>query len=144
MSDIKDKINFYLLSGGYGGSAVVCDLLEKSRKRIINLEVDLRDETARAEAAEAKMAWQLIETAPKDRMLLLGYRNSHGNWRTLRGRWVTQNEIDEDWYDIDGYEMNHCYEGWYEESVEAEDDPNMWTTTPTHWMPSPEPPEVTE
>ena len=83
------------------------------------------------------MKWQPIETAPKDgRTLLLGFHNSHGNWRTLRGQWFTQ-EMIEEWWDED-YEGS---EGWYETSVEADDIPNCWNTKPTHWMPLPEPPK---
>jgi len=79
--------------------------------------------------------WQKIETAPKDKILLLGYCNSHGNWRTLRGGWITKDEIDEDWDDPEEHEA-----GWYEISVEADDEPSCWFTAPTHWMPLPSPP----
>lgn len=80
--------------------------------------------------------WQPIESAPKDgRILLLGYFNSHGNWRTIRGRWYSQEQIDEEWEDCDCFPA-----GWYEEAVEAED-VNCWPTDPTHWMPVPKPPE---
>src|SRR5471032_3735 len=45
----------------------------------------------RAGSGEAKpVAWQLIESAPKDgRTLLIGYFNKLGNWRTMRGRWYS-------------------------------------------------------
>ena len=76
--------------------------------------------------------WQPIETAPKDKTILLGHRNSHGHWRTLRGEWFSQEEIDELWEDPDGVEP-----GWFETSVEADDVPNVWHTNPTHWMPLP-------
>jgi hypothetical protein len=84
------------------------------------------------------MEWQPIETAPKTgRTILLGYRNSHGNWRTLRGQWFSQEAINEDWEDPEG-----CEPGWYETSVEADDTPNCWATEPTHWMPLPEAPNT--
>jgi hypothetical protein len=87
----------------------------------------------------ANMAkWQPIETAPKDgRTLLLGYFNSGGNWRTLRGEWFTEGSMDE-WDGDDGANP----EGWYETSVENDDPPNCWATEPTHWMPLPDPPDL--
>ena len=80
--------------------------------------------------------WLPIESAPKDKTILLGYRNTHGNWRTLRGEWFSREEIDEFWEDPDGVEP-----GWFETSVEADDVPNVWRTEPTHWMPLPQPPK---
>lgn len=72
--------------------------------------------------------WQPIETAPKDgRTLLLGYFNSHGKWRTLRGQWFSEAHINENWEE-------ECEEGWYETSVECGDDMNCWKTEPTHFM----------
>lgn len=77
--------------------------------------------------------WQPIGTAPADgRTILLGYFNSHGNWRTLRGQWVTKERINEEWEDADFFEA-----GWYETSVEADDAPSFWPTKPTHWQPLP-------
>lgn len=84
------------------------------------------------------MTWQPIETAPKDgRTLLLGYFNLSGKWRTLRGQWYSDDLIAMDWEDPDEGEA-----GWYETAVEADEPPNLWKTTPTHWMPLPDPPEV--
>lgn len=72
--------------------------------------------------------WQPIETAPKDgRTLLLGYFNSHGKWRTLRGQWFSEAHINDNWEE-------ECEEGWYETSVECGDDVNCWKTEPTHFM----------
>lgn len=77
--------------------------------------------------------WQPIETAPQDgRTVLLGYANSHGRWRTLRGQWMSQEFIDENWEEPENGEP-----GWYETSVENDDVPNCWRTRPTHWMPLP-------
>ncbi len=85
---------------------------------------------------EKAMVWKPIETAPKTgRTILLGYRNTHGNWRTMRGQWFSQEAINEWWEEPD-----ECEAGWYETSVEAEDIPNCWSTDPTHWMPLPAPP----
>jgi len=81
--------------------------------------------------------WEPIETAPKNgHTLLLGYFNSNGNWRTMRGQWISQDYIDnyfeDDWADADP--------GWYETVVESDDLPNCWLIDPTHWMPIPPPP----
>lgn len=80
-------------------------------------------------------AWQPIETAPKDRTLLLGYFNSHGKWRTLRGQWFSQESIEDTWE-----EPEFAGEGWYETPVEIDDTPNCFWTEPTHWQPLPSPP----
>ncbi len=80
--------------------------------------------------------WQPIETAPKTgRTLLLGYYNSAGKWRTMRGQWCSQAQIEDEWE-----EPENGREGWYESSVENDEPPNLWPTDPTHWMPTPTPP----
>ncbi|VVE53368.1 hypothetical protein PCO31111_04884 [Pandoraea communis] len=80
--------------------------------------------------------WQPIETAPKTGCaLLLGYENSHGKWRTIRGKWISKETINEEWDEPEDFDA-----GWYEVSVEADDAPNCWPTTPTHWMPLPSAP----
>lgn len=87
-------------------------------------------------ACAADDGWQPIETAPEDgRVLLLGYWNSHGNWRTLRGEWHSQEFIDEYAEDPDMHTP-----GWYEVSAEADDETGCWRTNPTHWRPLPKPP----
>lgn len=87
-------------------------------------------------ADERKMVageWQPIETARKTGCtLLLGYPNSLGKWRTVRGQWMSEAYIGEYWEDPDDVEP-----GWFETAVEAEDIPNCWPITPTHWMPLP-------
>jgi len=101
---------------------------------------DLKDGVHVLAAADidAMRQWQPIETAPKSgRTLLLGYRNSHGNWRTTRGEWMSEAYIAESWEDPDDAEP-----GWYETSVEADDAPNCWPITPTHWMPLPDAPDA--
>lgn len=71
--------------------------------------------------------WQPIETAPKDcRTLLLGYPNSHGNWRTVRGQWMSSEYIAQYWEEPDGVDA-----GWFETCEEIEE---CWRITPTHWM----------
>ncbi|PJL44701.1 hypothetical protein [Stenotrophomonas maltophilia] len=94
--------------------------------------------TIAAPPAQAVDLWQPIETAPKNgSSMLLGYVNSAGNWRTVRGRWFSAEKIEMEWENADDFEA-----GWYEESVEADDIPNVWPTTPTHWQPLPAAPSV--
>lgn len=84
--------------------------------------------------------WQDIATAPKDgRTLLLGYRNRLGNWRTVRGQWMSDEYIADYWEEPEGVEP-----GWFETADQAEDPPNCWRVDPTHWQHSPPPPEEKE
>lgn len=77
--------------------------------------------------------WKPIESAPKDGCtLLLGYPNSRGKWRTVRGQWMSADYIEQNWEDPEGAEP-----GWFETSAEADDTPNCWSVKPTHWMPLP-------
>lgn len=99
-----------------------------------------RPERAALESAlrDALDGWQPIATAPKDgRTLLLGYFNSHGKWRTMRGQWMSADYIAENWEEPD-----NGVEGWHETSVEADETPNCWYTEPTHWMPLPAAPSA--
>lgn len=90
-----------------------------------------------AQPAVALDGWTPIDSAPQDgRTMLLGYFNSHGKWRTMRGQWFAKEYIDDNWEDGDLFEA-----GWYETSVEADDAPNCWPTKPTHWMPTPTAPK---
>jgi len=83
--------------------------------------------------------WQPIETAPKDgTTVLLGYYNRSGKWRTVRGCWYSDAQIAEDWEEPHDGEA-----GWYETAENADDTPNCWNCSPTHWMPLPTPPEQT-
>lgn len=91
-------------------------------------------------AAQASTCWQPIATAPKTgRTLLLGYVNCAGNWRTVRGQWMSADYIEQNWEDSESPEGS---EGWYETSAEADDAPNCWPITPTHWMPTPPEPNA--
>ena len=93
-----------------------------------------------AASQQAAEGWRPIETAPKDgRTILLGYFNSHGKWRTMRGQWISKEYIDEYWEDPEGVEA-----GWFETPVEAEDPPNCWPTDPTHWHQLPAPPPLAQ
>jgi hypothetical protein len=88
---------------------------------------------AAAPAQQAAAGWQPISEAPKDgRTVLLGYFNSRGKWRTMRGQWMSEDYIAEYWEEPDDVEP-----GWFETVVEGDDIPNCWSTEPTHWMPLP-------
>ncbi|CAB3888895.1 hypothetical protein LMG26788_03735 [Achromobacter pulmonis] len=77
--------------------------------------------------------WLPIESAPQTgRTLLLGYWNSLGKWRTVRGQWMSLDYIAENWEEPDDAEA-----GWFETAVEAEEAPNCWRITPSHWQPLP-------
>ena len=90
-------------------------------------------------AINAPQLWQPIETAPLAQPLLLGYYNKCEQWRTVRGQWFSQEQINDEWEEPDYGEP-----GWYETSVEAEEPPNCWAITPTHWMPMPPPPDLAQ
>lgn len=110
-----------------------------STGRLMNIAAWESWQAAAALSQPAAAEWQPIETAPKTgRTLLLGYFNSHGNWRTMRGQWMTEEYIAENWEEPENGEP-----GWFEESVEADDVPNCWATNPTHWQPLPAAPKAT-
>lgn len=89
-------------------------------------------------SGEPEQGWMPIETAPKDgQPLLLGYFNAFGNWRTMRGQWISEQEIIETWEEPDD-----GGEGWYETSVELDEPPSCWRTCPTHWQLLPAPPVI--
>jgi hypothetical protein len=101
--------------------------------------IDAAIEQARAAIAALQaepQGWRPIETAPKNKVLLLGYFNAAGRWRTVRGEWFSQEEIDEQWE----FPENGS-PGWYETCVNADEPPNCWPIEPTHWMPLPTPPK---
>lgn len=76
------------------------------------------------------MTWQPIETAPKDKAVLL-YRPTALAWAVVAvGKWTSQQ------YNT---RPRPYWEMWMHIGSVAE--ARMWV--PTHWMPLPEPPEVT-
>lgn len=102
----------------------------------------------RAEAAEARIQeleterqWQPIETAPKNKKLLVAYQNRLGNWRIVTGCYHTQLAWSDDHWRDDDDESEYAPEGWYEESDSSE---TIYRTDlpPTHWMPLPTPPQA--
>ncbi|HEL4191549.1 TPA: hypothetical protein UM521_000346 [Stenotrophomonas maltophilia] len=125
----------WLTEGGIA-DLEVGDVLMVSDRTIT--DEDGSGEVYAAQPAQAVDLWQPIETAPKNgSSMLLGHFNSAGNWRTVRGRWFSAEKIEMEWENADDFES-----GWYEESVEADDIPNVWPTTPTHWQLLPAAPSV--
>lgn len=84
----------------------------------------LEEELTRVREAQT---WKPIETALKEKALLLGFFNEAGKWRTVKGEFFTQAEIDSEWED-------ECEEGWYEISEISDENISAWRFSPTHWM----------
>jgi hypothetical protein len=76
--------------------------------------------------------WKPIETAPKDRLLLVGFFNSLGKWRSMHAQY--RDDLPKHDYDEDG---DFAPAGWYEGSLEAE---LLSLVNPTYWMLLPAPP----
>jgi hypothetical protein len=105
------------------------DIAEKYKKNT-NYEVT-------ALYSEPRMhGWQPIETAPKGRIIFVGYWNELNKWRTLRACYYLPGTLEA----YEDYDESFMNEGWYEESDES-DVIYMLHADPTHWMPLPEPPE---
>lgn len=86
------------------------------------------------------MTWQLIDTAPKGRKLIVGYRNSLGHWRSVMGFYVLPGTLDANTDFIDGDEDGYAPEGWYEDGEAYAEAMLPTDQPPTHWMFLPEPP----
>ncbi|MGZ3235745.1 MAG: hypothetical protein ACXU8A_00045 [Burkholderiaceae bacterium] len=109
------------------------DLWNGSRYNHLDVQLAWKAWQAALLTRQAVPEWLPIETAPKTgRTILLGAFNKLGNWRTMRGQYFTQQQIDDEWEEPD-----FGAEGWYETAVEADDTPNCWSINPTHWMPLP-------
>lgn len=89
-----------------------------------------------AEQEPVAQRWQPIETAPKGRIVLVYYKNSLGNGRTMRARYYLPETLDSD-----TTESGWADEGWYEES-EAYEYLMPLEHDPTHWMPLPAGPDT--
>jgi hypothetical protein len=79
------------------------------------------------------LEWRPIETAPKNRLILVGYFNSLGKWRSMHAQW--RDDLPQ--HDDADAEDEPAPAGWYEGSLDAE---ILFPCQPTHWMPLPAPP----
>ena len=93
---------------------------------------------------EALQGWQDIESAPKNIVILVHYKNRCGKNRIIKARYITkyteENSSGEEWCDYD--EENDTYydrEGWYEEIDNwpdyshiafCEGKPDLWMNLP--------------
>ncbi len=88
------------------------------------------------EAAEAA-AWRPISEAPKDKWLLLGWRNNDGTWRQTTGCWC--DDFDATGFDDDT--MESIYRGaWTDYGVGSFSHEEYSELHPTHFRPLPLPP----
>ena len=85
--------------------------------------------------AQEPVAWQPIETAPTGKIVLVHYKNSLGNGRTMRARYYLPETLESE-----TEESGWADEGWYEES-EAYEYLMPLDEKPTHWMPLPPAPD---
>lgn len=97
---------------------------------------ELREQIASAIATERATQWQPIETAPKNRKLIVGYFNRLGNWRSVMGCYFTEGVLESD-TDESGF----APEGWYEDT-EAYEYLMPMDHEPTRWMPLPASPKT--
>ena len=89
--------------------------------------------------------WQPIETAPKQRKVIVHYRNPLGRHRCVMACYYGEKslEMHDDYDDVGTFDEESgtlfADAGWYEEH--DSDDPILpLGGVPTHWMPLPEPP----
>jgi hypothetical protein len=81
----------------------------------------LLDRIAALEAQLAEREWRPIETAPKNKVILISLRRKHGSRVVLRACWYGENELD---------------------PAESEHGEGL-RGDPTHWQPLPPPPKET-
>ena len=111
--------------------------LERELREMVQVPLDPRGLLERCVAELKRREWRPIsECKPEPhKSYLLGYKNALGNFVFVRGEWITQEQIDGEWEETD------FEEGWYESAYEADDTPNCWPITPTHYMFVPSPNE---
>lgn len=91
--------------------------------------------------------WQQIETAPKNRTVLIFYKNECDKDRTIKAKYVGKHTVEhcgDDALDFDEDEFGNIWwpEGWYEEIDNWDDYASAFVNhSPTHWMPLPKAPQ---
>ncbi len=89
-------------------------------------------------ASTPDSAWQPIETAPKDGMLIIGCElNTYGKWRRYITHFTATVPWSEQWLFDHDEETEYCPAGWF---TDTSDDEIVTSCHPTHWMPLPKPP----
>lgn len=94
--------------------------------------------------------WKTIKSHPRDVTVLIGFRNSHGKWRTIKACYFSSKTREAatefDWGECDeATGTYYCPEGWYED-VYAETGYDysfhaIPEVEPTHWMELPGEPD---
>lgn len=106
-------------------------MFEEMKARNLYRRVELGDGHVKYDPVQQ---WQPIETAPKNHILLCGFFNSLGKWRSMHAQW--RDDLPQ--HDMAEAEDEPAEAGWYEGSLEAE---MLFPVRPTHWMYLPAPPE---
>jgi hypothetical protein len=111
-------------------TALRAALSEEALQRLTDVQQEMEDSLAEP------VAWMPIGSAPKGRIVLVYYKNSLGNGRTMRARYYLPETLDSD-----TTESGWADEGWYEES-EAYEYLMPLDHEPKHWMPLPPAPGI--
>lgn len=110
--------------------------LDDGRRAQDQLAEVIRSRAALSQTPASAEGWRPIETAPKGKKVLVGWRNPQGKWFTVTARFFEDGELEDE-------EGDPCRAGWYEESETHETLLLLGRgQTPTHWMPLPADPEA--
>jgi hypothetical protein len=97
---------------------------------------ELASEALRTAAPAVQQdGWMPIESAPKNRKVLVAYKNSLGKWRRVMASYATAADIEEAGEDS-GYGDTGAKPGWYEECesqktiMPVEGEPELWHELP--------------
>lgn len=98
----------------------------------------------RRPAASTMEGWQTMDSAPKNRKVLVAYRSPLGNWRIVTACYCTQLPWSDDEQEL--HDEEYAPEGWYEES-DSHEVILPTSSPPEYWQPlpaAPIPPEVSK
>lgn len=82
--------------------------------------------------------WQPMATAPKNKKVLVGYRNSHGHWRNVTAIYYAEGALPMEETERED-DDEFAPPGWYETS-ETHDKIHATEHEPVRWQPLPPPP----